>query len=139
MKGRVLFGIVVSTLLVTMLFSGVGNAGDKNNGSPIKMGESDTIFGYCFSSPQSDDASVEAYITTRPLEINTDIVGVNGQVGVADMYMYDAGNYKTNWTTNDVTRNVFTKRIGKVGFATSVDLTLISGSGCQQMLPLFRW
>ena len=124
MKVKTILSLALALGMVTTVFASMAMAG-----------ESLTILGSETLTPMHDDASVEAWIPGRPLEIVTDRLGVNGQSGGPGTYMYNPGNYATNWADGETDRNIISWTLGDRGYSCSMDIALISGAGFQVKAP----
>jgi hypothetical protein len=123
MKTKAFVSMAMAFGLVTTVFAGLSIAG-----------EALTVVGTTQFTPGVDDASVEAWnLDITSLEIVTDIVGVNGQSGAPEMWMYNVGNWATPWADGATDRSMIAKTVGDRGWACSNDLVLVSGAGIQMV------
>ena len=104
MKTRIILSVVIALSMATTMFAGMAMAG-----TPITVAGLESVTTY-------DGASVEAWISTRPLEIVTDELGPGGISGNPATYMYDAGNDATNWADEDVDRCALSLTQGDRGY-----------------------
>ncbi len=107
---RAVGSIVITVMIVSALFGGMASGG-----------ESELIMGITLPAAQADFASVEAWYTSRPLEICTDVVGPTGMAGSSTNWVFDAGNYATAWSYGETCRIMIARNIGNVGYAISQD------------------
>lgn len=110
-----IFGLLVATAMVSIIFAGVVAAGESN---------------FVYGTTNVDGAKLISWVPSRSDEILSDETGAAGNYGGPGGFAYDIGNHFTGWASPVQTRAMICTAAGET---ISVEGTAITATGVTDM------